>query len=478
MAHFKLLQQAANDKLFPDFMIERQQKMSEIHGRVVSTFLTKAALNDFIFTSDPRNIQAILATQFSDFGLGGIRFKAMVGTLGDGIFLQDGKKWEHSRAMLRPNFVRDRVSDLDLEEHHVQNLLRVVPLLADGWTAEIDIQTLFFRLTIDSATEFLFGKSVDSQLTEAGFAVGGTSEQSSRERAFSPAFDSAQVHLTHRARLGGLYWLHNPKNFRENNRVIDEFIEHYIQLALSKTQKQPGQSIDDKGHYVFLDELAQRTRDPAELRAQLLNVLLAGRDTTASLLSWLFHELLRNPEIFAKLRATIIETFGTFEQPKDISFPNLKGCQYLQHCLNEALRLWPVVPVNARRALKLTTLPKGGGPDGESPILVPEGMRINYSVHTMHRRKDLWGPDADVFRPERFQNCRPSWEFLPFNGGPRICIGQQFALTEASYVVVRLLQRFDQIVPGQHELEGRVRSQLGLTNCPAKLVTLRLHAAS
>ena len=95
----------------------------------------------------------------------------------------------------------------------------------------------------------------------------------------------------------------------------------------------------------------------------------------------------------------------------------------------------------------------------------------------MMRRKDLWGEDADKFRPERFVGRRQGWEYLPFNGGPRICIGQQFALTEASYVVVRLLQRFDSISARPEELEGPVRSNLTLTSCPGRPVTLRLREA-
>jgi cytochrome P450 len=70
--------------------------------------------------------------------------------------VQDGKKWEHSRALLRPNFVRDQVSDLDMEERHVQDLFTVMPVQQDGWTDMTNVQELFFRLTIDTATEFLF----------------------------------------------------------------------------------------------------------------------------------------------------------------------------------------------------------------------------------------------------------------------------------------------------------------------------------
>lgn len=470
-----MMQAADKAQQFPDMLQQRERDMCELTGRQCSTFKQSLLGQTMYFTSDPKNIQAMLATQFNDFGLGPARRGNMIATLGDGIFVQDGKAWEHSRAMLRPNFVRDQVSDLDLEEHHVQDMLRVIPIGDDGWTGETDIQTLFFRLTIDSACEFLFGESAGSQLKEAGL----TSTPEAQQRPdFATHFDSALLHLAKRFRFGDQYWWHNPKEFKDDNKIVNEFVKYYVDLALKRrTTEKNAEEGHGKKHYVFLEALAEQTSDPEEIRAQLLNILLAGRDTTASLLSWLFHQLLRNPSVFEKLRSTVIDNFGTYDDPRDISFASLKGCQYLQYCLNETLRLWTVVPGNGRRSNKPTTLPRGGGPDGESPVYLTKDTEVNYSIHVMHRRKDLWGEDAEEFKPSRFENRKSGWEYLPFNGGPRICIGQQFALTEASYVVVRLLQRFDKIEPGKHELEGYVRSDLNLTNCPGKKVTLRMHKA-
>jgi cytochrome P450 len=72
-------------------------------------------------------------------------------------------------------------------------------------------------------------------------------------------------------------------------------------------------------------------------------------------------------------------------------------------------------------------------------------MAVGYSVYAMHRRKDIYGPDAEEFKPERWETLRVGWGYLPFNGGPRICVGQQFALTEAGYTTVRLMQVFDSL---------------------------------
>ncbi|KAK4497125.1 hypothetical protein PRZ48_011575 [Zasmidium cellare] len=481
LKQLKEIQAADKARMFPDFLEDRQKKISKEHGREVSTFTYNVMGQKIFFTTDPKNIQALLATQFQDFGVGSTRFSIMGEVLGDGIFVQDGKKWEHSRALLRPNFVRDQISDLDMEERHVQSLLKVMPVQSDGWTKFTDIQTLFFRLTIDAATEFLFGESVDSQLAEAEDVnvSGKSADQTRDERNFSKHFDHAQLVMATKFRLVDMHWLHNPPEYKVDNKVVNDFVKHYVELALAKS---PSEKKIEEGHgqkekYVFLEALAQQTRDPVELRAQLLNILLAGRDTTSSLLSWTFHQLLRNPDVFAKLRSTIIETFGTYDNPTDISFSTLKSCQYLQYTLNEVLRLWTIVPGNGRQSNKPTTLPRGGGPDGSKPIFIPAGQQVDYSIHVMHRRADIWGDDVLDFKPERFIGKRPGWEFLPFNGGPRICIGQQFALTETSYVLVRLLQRFDSIEAAPGELEGPITSNLTLTSCPARPVTLRLREA-
>ncbi|KAI2114977.1 hypothetical protein LOZ12_006821, partial [Ophidiomyces ophidiicola] len=99
-------------------------------------------------------------------------------------------------------------------------------------------------------------------------------------------------------------------------------------------------------------------------------------------------------------------------------------------------------PINGRTAVRDTFVPVGGGPDGKSPVFLRKGTLMSYSVFAMHRREDLYGPDAAEYRPERWEKLRSAWDFLPFNGGPRICLGQQLALIEASYTTIRLMQTF------------------------------------
>jgi len=122
--------------------------------------------------------------------------------------------------------------------------------------------------------------------------------------------------------------------------------------------------------------------------------------------------------------------------------------------------MYPNIGMTYRWAARDTTLPTGGGPDGSSPCFVAKGQRVITSFNALHRRYDIWGPDADEFRPERWLievpsldnsgtattklqlKSMPTWEYLPFGGGPRICPGQYFAAYWAQYAVVRIMQTF------------------------------------
>lgn len=427
-----------------------------------------------LFTIHPENIQALLAKQFNDFELGPTRRGNFWPFLGSGIFTADGQEWSHARALLRPQFARNLVADLELEEKHVLDLLKHMPTTSNGWTEKVNLQPLFFRLTLDSATEFLFGESVHSQLTAL---PGMTSEKVSNPTGLdlievSKAFDRATHMLGKRARFAENYWLYHPRQFTEDCKLIHKFADFFVQRALSS-----GLEKADTGRYVFLHELAKATRDPIQLRSQLLNIFLAGRDTTAGLLGWVFWILARHPEIFEKLRGEVLSDFGTYDRPRNITFEGMKSCTYLQHVLSETLRLYPSVPLNSRRAVRDTTIPCGGGSDGTSPVFVPKGTQVDYSVHVMHRRKDIWGDDALDFKPDRWKGRKVGWEFLPFNGGPRICLGQQFALTEAGYVIVRLLQKYDGIENLSQVKESEPLYQYSVTTAPWE-VEVRLREAS
>jgi len=339
--------------------------------------------------------------------------------------------------MLRPNFVRSQIGDVATFERHVAHLISKIP--TNGST--IDLADFFFRLTMDSATEFLFGESTDSLTKDS-------------EEGFAGAFNRSQENIAMRARFG--FWvkwfpfLFDLGSMDKDQKFVHDFVDYYVEKGCAKRDQLRAEKQSEKtsDRYIFIDELVSQTNDRTRIRSELLNILLAGRDTTASLLTNVWWILSKRPDLWTKLQAEVASLDGahpTFEQLKDL--------KYLRALLNEALRLYPVVPQNSREAQEDTTLPVGGGPDGSSPLFIPKGQVVGWSVYAMHRRTDYYGADAEEFRPERWlddpasgtKGLRPVWEYLPFNGGARICLGQQFALTEASYTTVRLCQAFGAI---------------------------------
>lgn len=199
----------------------------------------------------------------------------------------------------------------------------------------------------------------------------------------------------------------------------------YIEHALALPQEELEKLSNSDKHFTFLHSIARYTRNRQVIRDQIIAVLLAGRDTTAATLSWAFYELSHYPDKYNRLRSEIIDSVGRTRTP---TYEDLKNMSYLRHTLNETLRLYPAVPFNIRTALEDTTLPNG---PGIPPVAVVKGDFVVYSSLSMHRRKDLYPPasekfeDPSIFSPERWENWTPKpWQYLPFNGGPRICVGR------------------------------------------------------
>lgn len=422
-----------------------------LHGWTFSS--TGLFGEEAILTADPENFRAIFASKFKDFVTGDRRAGAFGYMVGKCIFTTDGAFWEHSRALFRPHFLTGQINDLEATERAIQDLLQAlpVPCSVDGrsWTREIDLMDLFHRFTLDTGTEFLFGANVKSQLAAIPGALPNTAvddvtrvaaDNAGDDMNFTEAFHIASVEVTKRAKLQSLYWLADSKKARRAVQYLQRFIDHLVENTLAKTkvinEKDQEKSIDQDGQrqhrekFTLLEALAQDTQDPIELRDQVLFMLVAARDTTAALLSWIFLMLAKHPTIFNTLRTAILKDFGT-EASSDgaatnpITFNSLKKCRYLQYVMYETLRVYPPGPLNSRVAARDTTLPIGGGADGKSPVAVRKGQTVMMCVYAMQRRTDLWGDDAEVFRPERWEGRKTDWTFLPFSGGPRICLGRK-----------------------------------------------------
>lgn len=404
---------------------------NQYYGKIGNTFSISRGTQQTIFTVEPENIKTVLAVNFKDFGLG-FRLPLFSPVTGRGIFAVDGDEWAHSRAMLRPTFAKDQVADLGLIDEHLSRLLSMIPP-----NKTINLQDLLHTFTLDAGTHFLFGESTNI-----------FSNPSKMSQAFSEAFEFTLKDVAFQIRLGPLRRFQSKssrKKAAQSYQQVRSYVDHYVEQAIalrndsslkkdSKMHRDP-----DHAHDSLLKQLAMSAESKEKIRDELLSVLIASRDTTSNMLGNLFFVLARRPDVWAKLRREVQLELG----PGLPQYEQLRNLKYAKFCINESLRLHPTVPSNGRMAVRDTILPRGGGPTGDGPIHVPKGSMVNYTVYAMHRRKDLWGPDADEFRPERWEDRRPSWEFLPFNGGPRICLGQQYAITEALLTIVRFAQKFE-----------------------------------
>ena len=296
--------------------LERIRNRYSRHGNY--TMVQRIAFTDMIQTIEPDNLKTLLALNFKDWSLGDRRKNAMTPLLGPGIFTTDGAAWQHSREMLRPNFTRSQVGDLTTFETHVDQLIKNLP--RNGST--VDLQELFFQLTMDSATEFLFGESTNCLGSDT--APGPNME-------FAECWNRGQEACAEASRSGKLgKLLSSQVQFKKDTQFVQDFVDRFVRKGLELRKNMDVEKAGEE-RYIFLHELVKQTSDPVQIRSELLNILLAGRDTTASLLSDVWFILARRPDVWQKLRAEVDALGG--EPPE---YQQIKEMKYLRAVLNES----------------------------------------------------------------------------------------------------------------------------------------------
>jgi cytochrome P450 len=175
------------------------------------------------------------------------------------------------------------------------------------------------------------------------------------------------------------------------------------------------------------DEAGQPMSD-AELRDELITLLVAGHETTATSLAWAFHLILQHAAVREKLRAELRQVVGS----DPVAPPHVAKLEYLDATIKETQRLNPILPLVGRR---LHAPMRIGGRD------LPAGVVVAPCIYLTHHRPDLW-PNPEQFNPDRFLGKRPSpYEFFPFGGGIRHCLGAAFAIYEMKIVLAQVLSR-------------------------------------
>ncbi|KAG1834831.1 cytochrome P450 [Suillus variegatus] len=427
---------------------------------------------DYIVTTEPQHVKTILVTDFHNYVKGTKFREAADSILGTGVFNSDGETWKLHRTMTRPFFTHDRISHFEIFDRHAN---RAIALAKDRFTMDMSIdfqvgpqvgilisfveklpQDLISRFTLDSASEFLFGHCIDSLSVELPFPNNTLESTNTKPRpgdnaaAFTNAFSEAQHVISRRVIIGAAWPMTEilADSTAQHMKVVDKFLDPILEAALRRHGTAAKSDADETAEdQTFLDHLVKLTSDLKVIKDETLNILLAGRDTTASTLTSAIYLLAMHPEILSRLREEIISKVGSTRMP---THGDIKEMKYLHAVLNETMRLFPAVPFNVREAVHDTTLTS---PEpGKKPLFVPGGVVVVYSVFLMHRRTDLWGPDALKFDPDRWLDERMQkhvlpnpYIFLPFNAGPRICLGQNFAYNQMSFMLIRLLQNFSAI---------------------------------
>lgn len=419
----------------------RNKSIRQLFSKYGTTFQSTSWLSSTkIYTIEPKNLHAVFTADFSSWGVQPMRLFAFEPFVGKGIMGTDGPYWEHSRALIKPTFTRANIADLHLAAYdvHVQRLLELIP--NDGST--VDLQPLFARLALDASTEFLFGESVGSL---------SPTTISKAARSFLDAYNYGQMIVGRRLQLPKWNIFTWDRRFWDSCRVAHEFVDAYITKGVRScnNRKDHGPQIQAGPQpYVLAHELIKESGEsPKVIRNQLLNVFLPAHEAAGVALTNIFFNLARHPEVYAKLRQAILS--AELQDGTRWTFERLKSLKYLQYVINETFRLNPAIGTNTRMALRDTVLPTGGGSPkghGKSAVFVRKGSVVTFSFYALHRRPDLFGEDAHLFRPERWATLRPApWSYVTFGGGPRVCPGQQLALTEVGYTTVKILKAFESI---------------------------------
>ncbi|PQE06566.1 cytochrome P450 protein [Rutstroemia sp. NJR-2017a WRK4] len=377
----------------------------------------------------------------------------------------DGERvWKRYRDMIAPALENPNVLDFAALDVALNTALSKIP--QDGET--VDMSPIFDELFLDTGLQWLLGQSLSS-VSAPPSSINTTQSPPKKKitiQEFYSAFCACQAWMGLRMAFRGLARSIPNKKWKADIQIMHDFIDQQIDIISAQNE---GKEVEkwnlETGEEVaqakpqpqsLLTILINQNATPYEIRSQVLQGMLATQDTSAILLSNALFDLSRHPSLWRRLRE---EVLGLGENGKHLTEKTLRGMSFLRNVFKETLRLHPIFPNMARTALKDTILPTGGGASGTSPIFVPAGSDVMTNFYSLHRDPRVFGPGIETFDPDRWTRIAPTrWEYMAFGGGPRSCGGQHKALMEASYVVVRLAQRFGRLESrDQREWRGEVR---------------------
>lgn len=350
-------------------------------------------------------------------------FIRSLSAIGDGIFSAAGKDWFHQRQIFQPRFLSKEIKrKLELIKEVAVDAMYDCEQNLQFNEKEIDIYKNFLELTFKIFGKFTFGSDLRGPMDEI-FRSFDRYLYNSRERMFGVA-----------SRLPGLLSL--PTSV---NQTIKEDEVQLRRIAMDLLEKEMAhQNFEPDEEDSLLALMLRLLRDEKLTEKQVIDncvtFLLVGHETTASLLAWTTYLLALHPDWQERTRVEAAELF----QKDALQWSDLSHLNTLNMILSESLRMFPPQPLVGRTCVRENSL---------GQFVIPKKLEVFIPIVSLHYSKEFWGDDADEFRPERFANglsgaSKNPLAFLPFGSGPRTCIGQAFALTEARIVLAMMLSKF------------------------------------
>ncbi|EFJ17695.1 hypothetical protein SELMODRAFT_113847 [Selaginella moellendorffii] len=428
----------------------------------------------FLFTVDPANVEHILKTNFANYPKGEDFQEIFQPLLGNGIFNSNGEAWRFQRKTASFEFASRVLRDVSCRvfKDHALKLARIVhALLFLLRSSRKFIQDLFMRMTLDTICYLGFGLHL------------GVLAPNLPRNDFATAFDACNAIISYRCadpfwKLKRFLRIGLERNLQRHLQVVDDFTHSIIQqrrLQLQDQYKHHQHSKQDLlSRFMLLDE----SFSDDHLRDVILNFVIAGRDTTASTLSYFTYMIASHPDCATKIYQELhefeeLQLSDNSHRPSSfedkihgftqlLTYESLAKLVYLHAALMETLRLFPAVPLNFKRAATDDVLPSGA--------VVKRGSTVSYVPYCMARVESIWGSDASQFRPERWRRDG-AWDFsvspfkfTAFQAGPRICLGKDSAFLQMKITAALLCRFFEfQLVPGQI-LTYRVMATISLVN--------------
>jgi cytochrome P450 len=362
-----------------------------------------------VFFSDPDAVREIFTGDEADLlaGEANAPLEALVGR--HSLLLLDGAHHMHERRLMMPSFHGERM------QAYGDVMRQVTDRVIDAWPLEqpFPIHPHMQGITLAVILRTVFGLDEGARMTHLRDLLTRLLATGSNPLALLPWF---------RVELGGLTpWGRLARVGREVDAILLDEIRR--RRAAGREGRE-----DVLSMLVEARDETGRPMSDEELRDEMMTLLAAGHETSATTLCWVFNRVLRHPEVLEKLRAELAHVVGGGPvEPRHV--PQL---EYLDATIKETLRLNPIIPLVGRR---LRTPMRIGGRE------LPAGAIAAPCIYLTHRRPEAW-PDPERFDPERFVGQRTSpYAFFPFGGGVRRCLGMAFALYEMKIVVAEVLTR-------------------------------------